>query len=228
MLFRSVLSLTGVGEVVVRASQSGNSNYSAALSVERRIRVTIGPDQLFLADVVEAARGARRGRVAGSFPGDGRPATVLVLAPEVGLQGAFTVQVAADGSFAVQVPLSGGSGGSDFGPSRAAAPSEVTLRGTVRGGQLAVEIPDLGLRASGAALPVAGAGGAVAGAYRADSLGSLQGSVYAIAFPSGETAVVVQTSAGATFGGVLGLGSNLSFTGSLSGPSGNKIGRAHV
>lgn len=91
----------------------------------------------------------------------------------------------------------------------------------MRGGQLAVEIPDLGLRASGAALPVAGAGGAVAGAYRADSLGSLQGSVYAIAFPSGETAVVVQTSAGATFGGVLGLGSNLSFTGSLSGPSGN-------
>jgi hypothetical protein len=216
------LLLGAAGEVIVRATQAGDANYSPAPAVERRIRVASGPEQLFLADVVDASSALRRGRIAGSFPSDGRAATLLVLAPEVGLQGAFSPQVGPDGSFAVQVPLVGSSSLAESGPARAAfSPGDVTLRGSVRDGQLAIDIADLGLRAAGRALPPAGSGASVAGSYRADSLGSLQGTVHAIVFPSGETAVLVRTSAGATFGGVLGLGTNSSFSGALIGPSGS-------
>jgi hypothetical protein len=206
--------------VVVRASQPGDANYAPASSVERRVQVGAGTPQTFLADVVDVKQAARRGRVAAYVPADGRSATLLLLAPEVGLQGAFNVQLAADGTFAVQVTVAASVGSSEIGPARAAStPGQVSLRGSLRDGQLTLDIFELGLRAAARALPATGPGASVTGAYRADFLGTLQGGVQAIALPSGQTAVLLQSTEG-VFGGVLDLRADLTFVGAISGGTG--------
>jgi len=214
------LVLPDAGEVVVRASQPGDSNYAPASPVDRRVQVAAGTPQTFLADVVDVNQAARRGRVAAFLPADGRSVTVLLLAAEVGLQGAFNVQLAADGTFTLQVTVAAPLGARDSGPARAASnPSQVTVRGSVRDGQLTLDFSELGLRASARALPTSGPGASVTGAYRADFLGTLQGTVQAIALPSGQTAVLLQSPEG-IFGGVLDLGADFSFSGAISGGTG--------
>jgi hypothetical protein len=215
-----LLVLTAAGDVVVRASQPGDANYAAAGPVDRRLQVGAGAPQTFLAEVIDPNQSVRRGRVAAFLPGDGRFLTLILLAPEIGLQGAFNVQVAPDGSFSLQVATAGTSGSAEPGPARAAStPGQVTLRGSVRDGQLAIDFSELGLRAAAGALPAAGPGTAVTGAYRADFIGTLQGNVQAIALPSGQAAVLLQGTDG-VFGGILDLGTGFSFSGALAGTSG--------
>jgi len=199
-----LLVLTAAGDVVVRASQPGNANYAPASAVERRVQVAAGAPQTFLAEVVDGKQAGRRGRAAAFVPADGRSATVLLLAPAAGLQGAFTVQLAADGAFTVQVTVA------------ASTPGQVSLRGAVRDGQLTLDFSELGLTAAARALPATGPGASVTGAYRADLLGTLQGSVQAIALPSGQTALLLQSPEG-MFGGVLDLRADLTFAGAISG-----------
>ncbi|MFM7751947.1 MAG: MBG domain-containing protein, partial [Opitutaceae bacterium] len=212
-----VLFLTAAGEVIVRAMQPGDAHYAPAAAVERRVQVAGGVAQTFLAEVVDPNQSARRGRVAAFLSGDGRSLNLILLAPEIGLQGAFNVQIAADGSFSLQVATAATSGSAERGPARAAStPGQVTLRGSVRDGQLAIDFSELGLRAAARALPAAGPGTAVTGAYRADFIGTLQGTVQAIALPSGQAAVLLQGPDG-VFGGILDLGTGYSFSGALSG-----------
>jgi len=211
------LIILAAGEVVVRATQPGDANYAPAAAVERRVQVAGGVAQTFLAEVVDPNQSARRGRVAAFLSGDGRSLNLILLAPEIGLQGAFNVQIAADGSFSLQVATAATSGSAERGPARAAStPGQVTLRGLVRDGQLAIDFSELGLRAAARALPAAGPGTAVTGAYRADFIGTLQGTVQAIALPSGQAAVLLQVPDG-VFGGILDLGTGYSFSGALSG-----------
>ena len=179
--------------MVVRLSQAGNAAYQAA-SVDRTLPVAAPTQQVYLG-AVQAGEGAvRGGDIALAVAPGGASATLLVVLPAAGVQGAFTVVPDALGNFTVELPVAAKTAAAAAGGRTiASAPAVALLRGTVRDARFSGTIEPLGLRFAVALTPDTGSTAAVAGAYRGDLLGAGGGTVVSVAGAQGQALVLVST-----------------------------------
>ena len=161
---------TGVGEIVLRASQAGDALFAAAADVTAKINVLAELNQIYLGTTLNSAT---RGDIALVFPAGSGAGTVLLAVPSAGLYGAYPVTLAANGTF--ELALSPGVSGSASDDGKVRAAASVTLRGAVRDGVLSAVIESLGLEFNALRVSATGPSAAVAGYYRAGLLGSAQG-----------------------------------------------------
>ena len=219
----AVLTLLDVGTVVVRASQGGNTAFQAA-ALERTLQAVAPIQQIYLGEVT----GAGGGNIALSVPPSGTSATLLLVLPASGVQGAFPLVPDAAGNIAVELPLpvQAGVTGESVRPVAAAAATAL-LRGVVRDERFSGTIEPLGLSFNVALSPATGTTAALAGFYRADMLGVGGGSVYSMVGFQGQALVLVSTP-DFTVGTLAAVDATLGFLATITTPTGPTVLRGVV
>ncbi|MCX6953369.1 MAG: YDG domain-containing protein, partial [Verrucomicrobia bacterium] len=194
----NTLALTGTaGLVTVRASQAGNATFAAAPDVFRAFVVIDPAPSIFFGDLVddpgvssgEPGRGelqqstgprldAKSGDIAAVLFADTRRGTVLIVAPNLGLNVSLDFALTDAGTYSVAFT----SGGQPF-----------TLTGALNGTTLTGRIPALRVSFSTQVQTRTGTTGAIAGFYQSSTLDAATGGTTSIIGPNGQLLIVATT-----------------------------------
>jgi hypothetical protein len=229
VLIGNRLVLSGAtGLVTVRASQAGNTAFSAAPDVTRAFTVTQAIPDIFFGDLsddpgVAGDRGelvqssgprldAKKGDVAAAvFVGTNR-GTVLIVSPSLNLNVSIDFTINSDGTYTAPFSSAGRS---------------LVLSGTVGGGVLTGRIPTLQVSFTTPVQSRTGATSGIAGVYESEAVNSATGGTATIVSPNGQILVVANSgtlNTGAVgsvnASGVFNLtGTNVTIAGSVDAPT---------
>ncbi|MBS0631129.1 MAG: putative Ig domain-containing protein [Verrucomicrobia bacterium] len=208
----TVTLINTVGTVVVRASQAGNTSYSAAADVTRSITITAKSAQVFFggfgsqgAKDVSATAVAIGGGLAASLTADGQNSTLIGYLPTSGDGFVLKFNLAADGTFSATTtsipnptaasPVEVRGPGTRSAAAMALAAATLTFHGQVAGGILSGVIDELSLPFSAEIQPDTGTTAALAGFYQAAPLNSASGNIYSVVSANGGAFVLAITPA---------------------------------
>lgn len=208
------LTLTGtLGTVTVRASQSGDTVHAAAPDVTVSFDVAAAGLSVFFGPIVDVASGRKNGDMAAALPPDRPTGSLLVVAPEIGVNAVLDFTLNAAGAFiqtvVIDAPVSDTS--SENTRARAAAVLTLTVRGSITNGVLEGIIEPLGLSFRAPVLSPAGPSAGSAGFYRSSSIAAASGSTYSIVGTSNEV-LVLSVTPDVTTGGMTTLNADGTFS----------------
>ena len=205
LLTGNTLTLTGgVGMVSIRATQPGNGIYAAAPDVATSFRVKAAPVNVYFAAVTNPTTTAKVGEMAAVLTPKTNQCSVLIVAPEAGINTSVVFKIAANGDFSANISsLSVSLAGAPVSgePQRAAAPTPYSLRGKLMNGRLQGVIDPLGISFDAPVLSADGPSASSAGFYESTALGSGTGKTYAVV-GSGNQVLTLASTPEATVGGV--------------------------
>ena len=206
------VALTGVaGNVQIRASQAGSAIYNPAPDAFASFTVTAAKTNVYFGAVTIVGSTTKAGEVAAAMPPNSNIGSLLVVAPSVGVNSAFDFTLNPDGTFTITVVVpSGVAVRPGETPAIAAAPTTLTIRGTLVNGRLQGVIEPMGLSFSAAVLPVTGASADAAGFYQSSNLATATGLTYSVIGTNNQV-LVLATTPELTTGGLTTLGANGSF-----------------
>jgi hypothetical protein len=150
LLTGNTITLTGgVGMVAIRATQPGNGIYAAAPDVATSFMVRAAPVNVYFASVTNSTTTAKVGEMAAVLTPNTNQCSVLIVAPQAGINTAVTFTINANGDFTASISsLSASPAGAPVSgePQRAAAPVPYSLRGSLLNGRIQGVIDPLGIR----------------------------------------------------------------------------------
>lgn len=190
------ITLTGAtGDVIVKATQAGNSTYNAAPDVLRTFAVTAITDRVFFGDleqrnVSSSSRGAIRalaastivGNVAAVLPAHSNDGTLMIVAPSAGMNAIIPFTVQEDGTYASTTTQTVN------GASRS-----VTVRGAISGSTMTGSFDGLGLNFTTTIDPREGPSANASGFYQSTALATATGTTYTIVGTNNDVLVLVVT-----------------------------------
>ena len=190
--------------VSIRATQPGNGIYAAAPDVATSFRVKAAPVNVYFAAVTNPTTTAKVGEMAAVLTPKTNQCSVLIVAPEAGINTSVVFKIAANGDFSANISsLSVSLAGAPVSgePQRAAAPTPYSLRGKLMNGRLQGVIDPLGISFDAPVLSADGPSASSAGFYESTALGSGTGKTYAVV-GSGNQVLTLASTPEATVGGV--------------------------
>jgi 6-phosphogluconolactonase (cycloisomerase 2 family) len=206
LLTGNTVTLTGAaGTVVVRATQPGDATYAPAASVDQSFTVSLATTRVFIGDLlgsastgasvvtagdrvagndrVAAADSAKIGDLAATIPANSNTGHLLILAPDIGINGSVEFTLAGDGSFSVAIPQKLPN----------AAAQDRLIHGQLVGDVLSGTIDGPNATFSTTVLSPTGPSEAIAGLYVSSALEEKTGNVYAVVSAQGTALIVVVT-----------------------------------
>jgi hypothetical protein len=205
LLTGNTITLTGgVGVVSIRATQPGNGIYAAAPDVATSFMVRAAPVNVYFASVTNSTTTAKVGEMAAVLTPNTNQCSVLIVAPQAGINTAVTFTINANGDFTASISsLSASPAGAPVSgePQRAAAPVPYSLRGSLLNGRIQGVIDPLGIRFDAPVLSADGPSASSAGFYESSALGAGSGKTYAVV-GSGNQVLTLASTPEATVGGV--------------------------
>ena len=212
LLTGNVLDLTGAaGTVKIRASQAGNSTYSAAPAVEVSFAVTAGSAQVVLSSVVNPSTQKSEGTLGVVLTGNSRTGVLLLVSSGNGPSGTAEFTLGAGGSFTASFQSSSTPSGLPLERGVQAASVTYTFTGTFVNNVLTGSIQPLGygFKAEAPVNPPASA--TSVGLYTSAALSAESGTVYSLVGSNNEVLVLVKTPT-VTTGGLTTLKADGSYT----------------
>lgn len=182
-----VLTAHSEGNLVVRASQSGNSEYAAAFT-----DVTFTADRALDQQVYFGKLGGND--LAAAISADGRSGLLVTHHAETGEALVVHLAIALDGTFANVANSIGGSvspSAADGAPHTAAANATRTFTGRLIDGTITGTVPELGASFSATLQPASGPTAPMMGAYTASAVGSATSDIHLVIGPNGQVYALV-------------------------------------
>ncbi|MCX6939583.1 MAG: fibronectin type III domain-containing protein, partial [Verrucomicrobia bacterium] len=212
LLTGNTLTLTGgVGMVAIRATQPGDGIYAAAPDVTTSFRVRAATVNIYFGGITNPMTTAKVGEMAAVLTPKTNECSLLIVAPESGINASVALKIAANGDFSASFSsLSASpSGASVSGETqRAAAPVPYSLRGRLMNGRLQGVIDPSGISFDAPVLSADGPSASSAGFYESTALGSRTGKTYAVVGTANQVLTLASTPE-VTVGGVTQLKPNL-------------------